>query len=546
VVSDISPSARLDQAVSAFVRQELGSPVGAIIGYLDILLEDARREGLEHFVSDLVRMRTAAGDLLALIDRIAGGSAGGVDPGRLRHDLRTPLNAIKGYSELILEEAREGGSGALVEDLSAVLGLAGRLLSEIDRIASFGEQSGESPAPQPIEIVRQVLRTVEPLNPVEAGQSQVPSSRVLVVDDDPANRDLLSRRLEREGHCVAAAAEGTTALQLAAGGAFDLVLLDMMMPGLSGFEVLSRLKADDRFRDLPVIMISALDELDSTVRCIEAGAEDYLPKPFNPVLLRARINASLEKKRLRDSERAFAEELQAEKERSEALLRNILPPTIIQRLRDGERVIADRVAEATILFSDLVDFTALTARLPPERTIALLGALFADFDALAARLGLEKIKTIGDGYMVAGGLPEPRPDHAAAVAEMALQMHELAAAVAAEFDETVQLRIGVHSGELFAGVIGTHKFVYDVWGDTVNTAKRIETYGAPGRTHLSAVTRDLLGDAYQFEPRRPLEVKGKGQIKTFFLTGRTTHLDQPQTQKLARLRSQGPPQQQNF
>src|SRR5947207_9937293 len=131
-------------------------------------------------------------------------------------------------------------------------------------------------------------------------------------------------------------------------GAFDLVLLDMMMPGLSGFEVLSRLKADERSRDLPVIMISALDELDSTVRCIEAGAEDYLPKPFNPVLLRARINACLEKKRLRDRERAIAEELRAEKERSEALLLNILPRTITDRFRPGETVIADRVDDATI------------------------------------------------------------------------------------------------------------------------------------------------------------------------------------------------------
>ena len=180
----------------------------------------------------------------------------------------------------------------------------------------------------------------------------------------------------------------------------------------------------------------------------------------------------------------MTEELRAEKDRSEQLLLNILPSTIVARLRRGERVIADRVAEATILFSDLVDFTALTARLPPERTIMLLGALFADFDALAARLGLEKIKTIGDGYMVAGGLPEVRPDHAAAVAEMALEMRELAARVAAEFDEPLQLRIGLHSGELFAGVIGTHKFVYDVWGDTVNTPSAWRPSALPGRIHV--------------------------------------------------------------
>jgi adenylate cyclase len=506
---------RLEQAVAALVRQELGSPAGAIIGYLDILLEDAHRVGLEELIPDLGQMRSAASDLLGLIDRIADGSAGDADPSRLRHDLRTPLNAIKGYGELILEEARDVAPAALRRDLTSLLGLAERLLADIDRIAAFGEEASR-PSSTPIEMVRGVLRAVAPLDAGEGTRSEKLASRILVVDDDAANRDVLSRRLERDEHRVTTAEDGTTALQMIRSGAFDLVLLDMMMPGLSGFEVLSRLKSEGTL-DVPVIMISALDELDSTVRCIEAGAEDYLPKPFNPVLLRARINASLEKKRLRDRERAIAEELRAEKERSEALLLNILPSTIVERLRRGERVIADHVAEATVLFSDLVDFTTLTARLPPERTLALLGALFADFDALAARLGLEKIKTIGDGYMVAGGLPEVRPDHAAAVAEMAIEMRQVAAKTAAKFDETVQLRIGIHSGELFAGVIGTHKFVYDVWGDTVNTAKRIETYGAPGRIHVSAATREILGSAYHFEPRGALDLKGKGPIETFFL-----------------------------
>jgi class 3 adenylate cyclase len=148
-----------------------------------------------------------------------------------------------------------------------------------------------------------------------------------------------------------------------------------------------------------------------------------------------------------------------------------------------------------------------------------LGGLFAEFDALAAQLGLEKIKTTGDGYMVAGGLPlpEPRSDHATAIAEMALAMREAAATAAAGFGERLQLRIGVHSGALIAGVIGTHKFVYDVWGDTVNTAKRMESYGAAGRIHVSASIRQVLGDGFRFEPRGALEVKGKGRMETYFL-----------------------------
>jgi len=258
-------------------------------------------------------------------------------------------------------------------------------------------------------------------------------------------------------------------------------------------------------------MISALDELDSTVRCIEAGAEDYLPKPFNPVLLRARISACLEKKRLVD-------ELSAEKERSEALLLNILPRTIIERMRRGETSIADRIAETTVLFSDLVDFTLLSATLTPEETVRLLGLLFSQFEDLAVRHGLETIKTIGDGYMVTGGILEPQSNAAAAVAEMALSMLETVERAGRAIDKKLQLRIGIHTGgPIVAGVLGTHKIAYDVWGDTVNTAKRMESYGVPGHIHVTAETRRLLGDAFRFEPRGLLEVKGKGSMETFFL-----------------------------
>jgi class 3 adenylate cyclase len=354
------------------------------------------------------------------------------------------------------------------------------------------------------------LQTIRPLHEIDIPNPSAASSHILVVDDNVSNRDLLSRRLMREGHRVTTAESGAAALALTAAEGFDLVLLDLMMPGVSGFEVLRRLKAEERSQHIPVIMISALDELDSTVRCIEAGAEDYLPKPFNPVLLRARIGACLEKKRLLD-------ELRAEKERSEALLLNILPPTIVERMRRGETVIADHIPDATILFSDLVDFTSLAARRSAEETVAGLGDIFCRFDGLAARYGLEKIKTTGDGYMVAGGLPEVRADHAAAIAEMALAMLDAVETASRIVGERLQLRIGLNTGALIAGVLGTHKFVYDVWGDTVNTAKRMESYGVPGQVHVSAATRQALGDAFRFEPRGPLDIKGKGLVETYFL-----------------------------
>jgi adenylate cyclase len=496
---------RLQHAIEAFLRQEFGASVTAIIGFVDILIEDARRQGLEEFVPDLDRMRLAATQLSALIEEAVAGEPAGDAPdrSRLRHELRTPLNAIKGYGELLVEEIGEGEQAPLLDDLGKVLDLADRLLGEIDRIVDISAGS-------PVEIVGNVLQTIKPLSDAGIADESRPTGRILVVDDTASNRDLLSRRLTREGYRVTAAESGAAALALIGAEGFDLVLLDLMMPGMSGFEVLCRLKADAGTRHVPVVMISALDELDSTVRCIEAGAEDYLPKPFNPVLLRARIGACLEKKRLLD-------ELHAEKERSEALLLNILPRTVVDRIRQGATVIADRFAEATILFSDLVDFTSIAAKVSPEETVKLLELLFCGFDILAARYGVEKIKTTGDGYMVAGGLPEARTNSVVAVADMALAMLDTVEAARCAVGQPLRLRIGLHTGALVAGVIGRQKFAYDVWGDTVNTAKRMESYGLPGHVHVSAATRLALGDGFRFEPRGPLEVKGKGSMETFFL-----------------------------
>jgi adenylate cyclase len=308
--------ARLEHAVAVFLRQEFGASVVAIIGFIDILLEDARKQGLEDFVPDLDRMRVAGAQLSTFIEQAVNpriqSEKGAVDQARLRHDLRTPLNAIKGYGELLVEEARGSGREALLDDLTKVLDLADRLLGEIDRIIEF---AGDG-----VEIVGNVLQMIRPLGGSDITDPRAIASRILVVDDNESNRELLSRRLRREGHSVMAVESGASALGLVVTESFDLVLLDLMMPGLSGFEILCRLKSDERTRHVPVIMISALDEFDSAVRCIEAGAEDYLPKPFNPILLRARIGACLEKKQLRDREQAVLEQLRVEKDRSEALL----------------------------------------------------------------------------------------------------------------------------------------------------------------------------------------------------------------------------------
>ncbi|MGZ8218999.1 response regulator [Methylomagnum sp.] len=223
----------------------------------------------------------------------------------LRHDLRTPLNQIIGYGEMLAEEAASAGREDWLRDLRRIVQAAKGMVDRVDR--AFAPVTDTPwPAPPPLE-------SPPPLEPSATARTALPDAglrpgKLLVVDDSESNRDMLSRRLERQGHITALAENGRAALTLLAQEAFDLVLLDVMMPVMDGCETLARLKADPRLRDIPVIMISAQTELDSVVRCIELGAEDYLPKPFNPVLLRARVGASLEKKRLREQEQAHREQ----------------------------------------------------------------------------------------------------------------------------------------------------------------------------------------------------------------------------------------------
>ena len=212
--------------------------------------------------------------------------------------------------------------------------------------------------------------------------------------------------------------------------------------------------------------------------------------------------------------------LQAEQARSEGLLLNVLPAPIAARLKQGEAVIADRFPEVTVLFADLVDFTASSDRSSPERVVQVLADLFTAFDRLAARYGLEKIKTVGDAYMVAGGLPEPRPDHAEAVAEMALDVREEVGRHLDPGGRPLAVRIGIDTGPVVAGVIGRRKFSYDLWGDTVNVASRMESTGVPGCIQVTDRTYRRLRDGYRFERRGPVQVKGKGELVTWFLVGR--------------------------
>jgi len=351
---------------------------------------------------------------------------------------------------------------------------------------------------------------------------------ILVVDDSRTLRRILIRELNSLGfENIIEAADGLEAIETVKSKSIDLMLLDMEMPELDGLGVLEALKSDEVYKSLPIIVISGAEQFDKTIKCIEIGAEDYLPKPFDPILLRARIFSSLEKKRLRDLEQKNMEMLNREKElleveqlKTEKLMLNILPRPIADRLKRGEKNISGSYPDVTILFSDLVGFTKMSSQTSATDLVKLLNDLFTRFDKRADALGVEKIKTIGDAYMAVAGLPIPRPDHAQLCAELALGMFDDLKAFNQENGKELDMRIGLNSGPVVAGVIGYTKFSYDLWGNTVNTASRMESTSKPGRVQVSPATYEAIKNDFVVEDGGLMECKGLGEILTHLLVSK--------------------------
>ena len=507
------------------LRHALRTPLNQIIGYSELLMESIEEGGGTDLLPALQRIHSGGGELLALInDALAAWKieAGKVDFIALREHLQAPLSAVITVAGEAIILAGKMNQADAIPDLEKILRAAQNLLSlanNTDPSALTGYGQSQSPVEEPAETLNMSSGLMQPSAAQDFGLSAqpMPSARLLAVDDDDLNRDMLIRRLQKLGYDVTEAATGREDLAKLKDGNFDLVLLDILMPDLDGFQTLEFMKADPKLKHLPVIMLTALDDVDSTVRCIEAGAEDYVPKPFSPVILRARITASLEKKRLRDQEQAFLAQLQVERTKSERLLLNVLPKAIAERLKAGQRTIVDSFIDSTVLFADIVSFTRISSKQSPQRTVQLLNDIFSSFDRIAEQLELEKIKTIGDAYMLVSGVPVLRNDHAEACAIAAFEMLEAVRTFNRRHQLEWTIRIGMNSGPVVAGIIGTRKFAYDLWGDTVNIASRMESHGQAGQIQVSEATKKLLEGKYDFEPVGVIPIKNSQPMPTYLL-----------------------------
>mgnify|MGYP001202572134 CR=1 FL=1 len=343
---------------------------------------------------------------------------------------------------------------------------------------------------------------------------------ILVVEDSPINQQILRNLLTKEGYAVKLAGHGKEGLAMAAEERPDLLLLDILMPEMDGLELCRMLKEQPTTRDIPVIFISSLDNTADKLSGFAAGGVDYITKPFHPAEVLARISTHLKLCRLQRQLAEKNRQLELEKQKSEALLLNVLPVRVAEELMEKGCCTPQHLPDVTVCFVDIVQFTSAAATLPPETLISELNDLFTAFDRIVEANHCERMKTIGDAYLYVCGLPEPNERHAQNAATAALEI----IAYLTERNRTVgqqwQVRIGIHSGPVVGGIVGTKKYLYDIFGDTVNIAARLEALSEPMRINASNAVRHRLEQEFLFSCPAEVAMKGKGLQITSFLEGR--------------------------
>ncbi|MDP6134282.1 MAG: adenylate/guanylate cyclase domain-containing protein, partial [Candidatus Marinimicrobia bacterium] len=485
------------QVILKNIKHDLINPINAMIGYSELILDTLDEAGDRALKRDMQSIYHSSTAIFAIIQELfsdktkAGDDIGSVILNEdLHYSIRTPLSNIVGLSELILEDTATVTDLDLqdIQDSVSKINQAGkRLLKLINDLSKYSDLSDSDLMENYYTDL--YLKESSIRNFQFNTEAKIPDKigTILIVDDESANLDIIDKILQQSNHKTFTAESGEEALKILKkeSAKIDLILLDLIMPEVNGMDLLKTLKDDNNTYHIPVIMLSALDEIDTIVECISMGADDFLIKPVNRILLHARLNNALEKKYFHDKEIKYQKQIKIEQEKSDKLLLNILPESIAKRLKNGESLIADDFEDSTVLFADLAGFTKLSSTISATDVVMQLNSIFSLFDGMLIKYSLEKIKTIGDCYMLAGGLPKPDKNHADSVARMALEMLDIIKEINTKTNQSLKVRIGINSGPVAAGVIGKEKFIYDLWGDTVNVASRMETFGSNSKIHVS-------------------------------------------------------------
>lgn len=521
---------------------ELRTPINAILGYSEMMLEDASDRCTESFTAEVKKILQAGNRLLDRVNEKIDRAKLGADQldcspksfdASFYDELQEPIDDIFLCSEKLLEGVDQVCAKAFFADLQKIQIAANRFVSFIESRSNFSVEKNKNQYPSDWSadkstVMQQVGTTVHTLGEIVALKASPSQSTVLVVDDNEMNRDVLSNRLERQGYAVALAINGHQALEMLATQQFDLVLLDIMMPILNGYQVLQCMKTDLALRDIPVIVISALDDLDSVVRCIEMGAEDYLPKPFNPVLLKARVSACLEKKRLRDETHEWNKKLedrvQEQVGQLERLgrLKGFFSPQLAESIVNGggEDLLKTHRREVVVVFLDLRGFTAFTDSSEPEEVMGVLSEYHRVMGQLTVAHKGTLERFVGDGIMIFFNDPIKLDDPVLNAVRMALEMQEKFVPLRMEWKKRgygLDLGIGIAVGYATLGAIGFEgRWDYACIGSVTNLAARLCGDAKGGQILTNQKTLARIENTIQTEPLGEILLKGIVQAVSIF------------------------------
>ena len=506
---DPSKDARARRSYLTRRRQELLAPIRAITEFASILLLEPELSGRPGMLGDLTKIRNTSTRLEALIEDVLSPEMLATEEAAkaLNHDLRSLLTIILGYGDELLRVARKQGLDGDLVEVEQIRSLGRRALALVESTVTHLRSPDGVHSTDDVQLyLDRMAQPVEGLDAPEALARCAEPGLILVVEDSELIRDLFREHLHEQGHEVVVASDGLEAIASLGTRPFDLILTDLEMPRLNGFQLLEHLKSEPSYRDIPVIVISGHGELDGIAHCIKRGAEDYLPKPFNRTILKARVDTCLENKRLRDRN-------ESQRKRFDDLLHSILPAQIVQELTQTNEVRPRLHQEVAVMFADVVGFTSYCDDLlgQPEVVVRHLKHFFESSEAIASSFRVQKIKTIGDSFMAAAGLMEDVENPVLDCVRCGLDLIKMTRSMTDGEGNPLgwDLRVGIHVGPVVAGVLGRKQSLYDLWGDTVNVAARLESHGRPGFVNLSTDAWRQVSGFYSNKCTTSCKLKGK-------------------------------------